>query len=154
MAVARVPNTVYLPFRWVLSAMWLCNIGHFHSCCPSPVLNILLKIPQKFQYLITHVCIILVILHVSKMNYELKNIEQCYLPWANVICLGKWQITCTAAQKTDLITSCPVSVFFLLQLGEKMPWYLPFINKMPLPLTRHYVWMSVIYLYSIFTIFS
>jgi hypothetical protein len=35
---------VYLPFRWVLSAMWLCNIGHFQSCCPSPVLNILLEI--------------------------------------------------------------------------------------------------------------
>ena len=36
---------VYLPFRWVLSAMWLCKIGHFHSCCSSPVLNILLENP-------------------------------------------------------------------------------------------------------------
>jgi hypothetical protein len=35
---------VYLPFRWVLSAMWLCKSGHFHSCCPSPMLNILLEI--------------------------------------------------------------------------------------------------------------
>ena len=73
---------VYLLFRWVLSAMWLCNIGHFHSCCPSPVLDILLEIPRKIQYLITHVCIILVILHVFKISYELKNIEQCYLPWS------------------------------------------------------------------------
>ena len=63
---------------YLLSAMWLCNIGHFHSCCPSPVLNILLEIPWKIQYLITHVCITLVILHVFKMSYELKNIEQCY----------------------------------------------------------------------------
>src|ERR1700733_958118 len=37
-------RAVYLPFRWVLSAMWLCKSGHFHSCCPSPVLDILLEI--------------------------------------------------------------------------------------------------------------
>jgi hypothetical protein len=35
---------VYLPFRWVLSAMWLCKSVHFYSRCPSPVLNILLEI--------------------------------------------------------------------------------------------------------------
>ena len=104
------------------------------------------------QYLVTHVCIILVILHVFKMSYELKNVEQCYLPWANVICLGKGQITCTATQKTDLITSCPVSVLFLPQLGEKMPWFLPFINKMPSPLTRHYV--CLLYIYILYSPFS
>ena len=85
------------------SAMWLCKIGHFHSCCPSPVLNILLEIPWKIEYFINHVCIILGILHAFKISYELRNIEQCYLPWANVICLGKWQITCTATKNRSLL---------------------------------------------------
>ena len=80
------------------------------------------------------------------MNLEISNNVICH---ANVICLGKWQITCTAT-KNDHGCFLPC---FLPQLGEKMPWFLPFINKMPLPLTRHYVWMSVIYLYFIFTIF-
>jgi hypothetical protein len=82
------------------------------------------------------------------MNLKISN---------NVFCRdlpGKMADNMHSHKKTDLITYCPVSVFFLPQLGEKMPWFLPFINKMPLPLTRHYVWMSVIYLYFIFTIFS
>jgi hypothetical protein len=87
-----------LPFGWVLSAMWLCKSGHFHSCCPSPVLNILLEISWKILYIASYVCIIDLILHIFKMSYQLRNIEQCYLPWPNVICLGKWQITCTATK--------------------------------------------------------
>ena len=73
--------------------------GHFHSCCPSPVLNILLEILWKIVYIAIYECIISVILHIFKMGYQLRNIEQCYLPWPNVICLGKWQITCTATKK-------------------------------------------------------
>jgi hypothetical protein len=57
------------------------------------------------MYIPIHQCEILVILHIFKMGYQLRNIEQCYLPWPNVICLGKWQITCTATKK--VITSCP-----------------------------------------------
>ena len=39
-------------------------------------------------------------------------------------------------------------------LGRKMFHFLPFIDKLPyihLQLTRHYVWMSVIYIYIVFT---
>ena len=54
------------------------------------------------------------------MNLEISNNVICH----NVICLGKWLITCTATKNP--ITSCPVSVLFLPQLGEKMPWFLPF----------------------------
>ena len=71
---------------------------------------------------------------------------QCYLP-------GKMADNMHSHTKKITVASCPVSVLFLPQLGEKMPWFSPFINKVPLPLTRHHVWRSVIYLYFIFTIF-
>ena len=76
-----------------------------------------------------------VILHVFKMSYELKNIEQCYLP-------GKMADNMHSHKKPDLITSCPVAVLFLPQLGEKMP----------LPLTRHYV--CLLYIYILYSPFS
>ena len=50
------------------------------SCCPSPVLNILLEILWKIAYIAIRECIISVILRIFKMSYQLRNIEQCYLP--------------------------------------------------------------------------
>ena len=32
------------------------------------------------MYIAIHECVILVILHIFKMSYQLRNIEQCYLP--------------------------------------------------------------------------
>src|ERR1700691_4409999 len=56
------------------------------------------------MYIAMYECIISVILHnIFKMGYRLQNIKQCYLPLPNVICLEKWQITCTAMKK--VITS-------------------------------------------------
>jgi len=75
--------------------------GHFHSCCPSPVLNILLEILWKIVYIAIHECVILVILHIFKMSYQLRNIEQCYLP-------GKMADNMHSHKKSDP-TSCPVS---------------------------------------------
>jgi hypothetical protein len=117
--------------------MWLCKSVHFHSRCPSTVLNILLEISRKIMYIAIHVFIISVILHIFKLSYELRNIEQCYLPWPNVICLGKWQITCTAT-KSDHI-SCPLSTLppalFLHSSphhwGRKYLDFLPFIGELP-----------------------
>ena len=75
----------------------------------------------------------------------LSAMGQCYLP-------GKMADNMHSHTKTDLITSCPVSVLFLPQLGEKIPWFLPFINKMSLPLTRHYV--CLLYIYILYSPFS
>src|SRR5882762_9011989 len=41
---------------------WLCKSDYFHSCCPSPVLNILLEISLKMVYVAFPVCIIFMIL--------------------------------------------------------------------------------------------
>jgi hypothetical protein len=62
---------------------------------------------KKMLCIAIHEFIISVILHIFKMSYQLRNIEQCYLPWPNVICLGKWQITCTATKKATTWASCP-----------------------------------------------
>ena len=107
---------VYLPFRWRV-CIWLCKIGHFHSCCLSPVLNIFLEIPWEIQYIVTHVCIIVIILHVFKMTYKFRNSEQCYLH-------GKMADNLHSHTKTALIACCPVSVLFLPQLGKKISWFL------------------------------
>jgi hypothetical protein len=70
-----------LVYRWVSYLPCGCvQAVTFHSCCPSPVLNILLKISWKVLYTAIHVFIIKVILHIFKMSYRLRNIEQCYLP--------------------------------------------------------------------------
>jgi len=82
--------------------------GHFHSCCPSPVLNILLEILWKIVYIAIHECVILVILHIFKMSYQLRNIEQCYLP-------GKMADNMHSHKKSDP-TSCPVSALLPPQL--------------------------------------
>src|SRR5882762_11113369 len=64
----------------IVICQWLCESGHFHSCCPSPVLNIVLEISRKLSYISFHVHIILVISYLFKASYKLRNIEQCYLP--------------------------------------------------------------------------
>jgi hypothetical protein len=64
---------------------------------------------KKMLYMAIHEYIISMILHIFKMSYQLRNIEQCYLPWPNVICLGKWQITCTATKKATTQASCPIA---------------------------------------------
>jgi len=79
--------------------------GHFHSCCPSPVLNILLEILWKIVYIAIHECVILVILHIFKMSYQLRNIEQCYLP-------GKMADNMHSHKKSDhLMSILPPALF-------------------------------------------
>ena len=58
------------------------------------------------------------------MSYKLRNIEQCYLPWANLP--GKMADNMHSHKNliVALITSYPVSVLFLPQLGKKIPWFL------------------------------
>jgi hypothetical protein len=88
----------------IVICQWLCESGHFHSCCPSPVLNIVLEISRKILYIAFHVHIILVISYLFKASYK-RNIEQRYLPrtatnhilltsWASCqlsLALEKWQ---------------------------------------------------------------
>ena len=107
------------------------------------------------MYIAIHECIISMILHIFKMSYQLWNIEQCYLPWPNVICLGKWQITCTAIKNRSLL----LPALFLYSSSHnwirKFLGFLPFISTM-LYIYYHWqgtkynnVWMSVISIFYI-----
>jgi len=48
------------------------------------------------MYIAIHECVILVILHIFKMSYQLRNIEQCYLP-------GKMADNMHSHKKSDLL---------------------------------------------------
>jgi hypothetical protein len=74
------------------------------------------------------------ILHIFKMSYQLRNIEQCYLPWPNVICLGKWQITCTATKSDHFMSILPSALFLHSSPHNRVIKcldFLTFIDKLP-----------------------
>ena len=78
------------------------------------------------------------------MGYELKNIEQCYLPWANVICLGKWQITCTATKNP---ISSPPALFLY---SSSHNWVRKCLGSYPLLIKCLYRWQGTMYVCYIF----
>ena len=85
---------------------WCCaKSGPFHSCCPSPVLDILLEILWNLLYIAIHKFKFPVILHIFKMSYQLRNIEQCYLP-------GKMADNMHSHEKSDhLMSILPPALF-------------------------------------------
>jgi hypothetical protein len=132
----------------VLSAMWLCKSVHFHSCCSSPVLNILLEISWKVLWIAIHVCNFKYIWNELWTQKFARNIKQCYLLADNMHSHKMWSSHVHP-------TSRPVSALFPHNWVRKcidFLWTLSDYTQRTKQYTKFYIIISL-FLWEIIKIF-